>query len=422
MLADLDELTIRVRNHISRRNVEEAVRVLRAGSPRAAILLTWLAVVYDVIGKLRELEEAGDAQAKQLRAEFEAIRASGDIKSAQDFESRIPTIALSLELISKIEQQDLERLQKDRHRCAHPSQTDEDTAYAPTDELARSHLRTVVESMLQHPPAQGKAALARLQADIDSPYFPEDDAEALKRLKASPLHRARHTLIRNLAVTLVKAILSANPDDIAARRRRALVAMWQMHPNEMDEIAREKLVKLATDAEDSQLRRVLFLCRPLNRLWSALPEETRGRVRLFVENPPTAESLHVTTLAVGMADFNKVALKRLKLGSAEDLAWTVKRMGKQMPSDVARELISFYLDGCEDFGIKRKLSHFEPLAEFMNTDEIRQFMHFVAKDENIGVIEAATVVYRMRASLAEPVFRASPLAQKWTWDDISIPF
>src|SRR5262249_2782091 len=116
VLADLDELVVRVRNAESRRNVEDAVRVLRAGSPRAAILLTWLAVVYDVLGKLRELDESGDLSAKTFREEYDAIRASGEVKKSQEFEARIPEIATNLELISTLEKQDLERLKSDRHR------------------------------------------------------------------------------------------------------------------------------------------------------------------------------------------------------------------------------------------------------------------------------------------------------------------
>ncbi|GAK61608.1 hypothetical protein U27_01509 [Candidatus Vecturithrix granuli] len=56
-LSDLDELVQQVREEKSRTYITEAIKSYRAGAYRAAIVSTWIAVVYDIILKLRELEK-----------------------------------------------------------------------------------------------------------------------------------------------------------------------------------------------------------------------------------------------------------------------------------------------------------------------------------------------------------------------------
>lgn len=135
-LEDLDELTLRCRDERARAYIAEAVSSYRAGAFRSAIVATWIAVCFDVIEKLRELSLAGDKEAEKFVQDLEVIRRSGDIKQALTFERELLEIAKNkFELISPLEYIDLERLQADRNRCAHPSLTSDDKAYTPSAEL-----------------------------------------------------------------------------------------------------------------------------------------------------------------------------------------------------------------------------------------------------------------------------------------------
>ncbi len=424
MLADLDELAVRVLNLESRRNVEDAIRVLRAGSPRAAILLTWLAVVYDVLGKLRELEEGGDLPAKALREEYDAIRTSEDVRKSQDFEGRIPVIASNLELISNLEKRDLERLKSERHRCAHPSQTDESTPYLPSDELARYHIRVAVESLLQFPPTQGKAALARIQADIDSPYFPIEDAAAHERMRRH-IGRARQSLIRNLAITLMKAILGDPPTELSVRRRSALIALWKIHPAELDGLARHKLSSLAAQTSDDQLRQLLFLVRPLEQLFAVLDRTLKDRLRLYIESPPTAEDIFATASALAMNEYRSAGLVRLSRYSTADYYAAVTMAGKNIPPDLVRVLVSeLFKNSHQPLG-DELIRRFTAVAPLMTPPEIGAFFELLVKDGKPQVTHAADVepvVSRFDKSIAEREFRASSAAALYPWEDMRLPF
>jgi hypothetical protein len=190
-IADLDELVLKCKAVQARAFIAEAIGSYRAGAFRSSIVATWIAVAYDFIDKLRQLDLTGDKQAKKYLTEFESIRKTGDVPAALRFERQILDRARELELISDLEQKDLERLREDRDRCAHPSMNWLDEAYQPSPELARLHLRNAITHLLQHPPVQGKAALERLVSEVGSTYFPRDTAKALEYLRAGPLERPR---------------------------------------------------------------------------------------------------------------------------------------------------------------------------------------------------------------------------------------
>jgi hypothetical protein len=168
-LSDLDELVLRCRDEKAKSYIKESVSCYKSGAFRSAIVSTWIAVSFDIIDKLKDLSLAGDKEAEKQLEEFEKARKAGDIASSLKFERDILQIARDkLELISHIEFIDLERLQQDRNRCAHPSMTSDGEIFNPSAELARVHIRSAVEYLLQFPPAQGKYALESLVNEVGS--------------------------------------------------------------------------------------------------------------------------------------------------------------------------------------------------------------------------------------------------------------
>ncbi len=121
-LADLDELILLCRDDRAKAYIAEAVASYRSGAFRSSIVGTWIAVCFDVIEKLRELALSGDKEAEKQVTELERTRKSGDITNALKFERELLELARDkFELISHVEFIDLQRLQEDRNRCAHPS-------------------------------------------------------------------------------------------------------------------------------------------------------------------------------------------------------------------------------------------------------------------------------------------------------------
>jgi hypothetical protein len=83
------DLIARCRGNRARAYVQEAVDCYRVGAYRAAVITTWIAVVYDIVDKLRELAGGGDSNAVAQAERFDQVNQSRDIEAALEFERDI---------------------------------------------------------------------------------------------------------------------------------------------------------------------------------------------------------------------------------------------------------------------------------------------------------------------------------------------
>ncbi|QLL15371.1 hypothetical protein [Pseudomonas chlororaphis] len=287
-LWDLDELVLKCRDEKAKSYIKEAVSCYRSGAFRSAIVSTWVAVAFDIIDKLKELALAGDKAAESQMSEFEKARRAGDIGFSLKFERDLLKNARDqTELISHTEHTDLERLQQDRNRCAHPSMTIDGEIFNPSAELARMHIRSAVEHLLQHPAAQGKYALDLLLAEVDSGYFPLELDKALVALRSSPMVRGRASLIRNFIVVLLKKLLRTDLDPKEQGRAvTALNAVEVMHKEVYDETIDNSFSSFARALEPTHLYRVFPLLTKLTDGWDMLDADIQQKIAAFVEDLP----------------------------------------------------------------------------------------------------------------------------------------
>jgi hypothetical protein len=313
--ADLDDLISRCRPENTKRSFAEAVACYRAGAYRACIVSTWTSVLFDYLGKLRELELTGNAEAEAIVRRFDVARGNHHIRALLEYEAKaLDDAAGKFELLTPTEKQDLERLRDDRNRCAHPSMLTLDDPYAPTAELARSHMRNAVEHMLSRPPLQGREALARLWAAVNSNYFPDDDDDAARRL-APQLAQARPALVRSLLSVLTKRLL-AEDDAKHEQLYVALRAVITLKHEEAERFLREKLSTFAERLEDADLPRLVRFCGAIVLAWGTLSAPAQDRLRLYVQR---SDGLQGMILAFKVPALWQVAQARIPALPVEDL-------------------------------------------------------------------------------------------------------
>src|SRR6185437_14668082 len=128
-----------------------------------------IAVIFDLVEKVRDLALGGDAEARAMIEKYERWQKQIEdgnpdaIKHSLDFERTLIDVTQSkFEFFEPQQLLELRRLREDRNRCAHPSYQRLDTPYRPSAELARLHLRNAVAFVLSQPPVQGKAAINAL--------------------------------------------------------------------------------------------------------------------------------------------------------------------------------------------------------------------------------------------------------------------
>lgn len=341
-LEDLDELILRCRDEKARLYIAEAVASYRSGAFRSAIVASWIAVCFDVIEKLRELALAGDNEAEKQVEEIEVTRRTANLTQALKFERELLALAKDkFELISHIEFIDLERLQADRNRCAHPSLTSDEQAYTPSAELARLHIHSAVIHLLQHPPVQGKYALERVLREIDSDYFPSGTKEAKEFFASGPLRRPRESLVRSLTIVLSKVLLNDKPQ--WKRRMRiaaALQAIQQMHPEYYRRSLGEKLSTIVRAVADDSLIEATKFLNDVPDSWQYLDADIQRRLQNFVEALP-AEWLEEVEFLLKYPPLQKEAGRRIKGATRKELQ---QSLFLDMPIEVADRYIDIYLE------------------------------------------------------------------------------
>ncbi len=342
--ADLDELVLRCRSESARDHIREAVLCYRAGAYRATILSSWIAVVYDFVDKFRELALDGDKQAEALVNKFETIHKTDNVEQALEFERTLLVVCKdTFDLLTPQECVDLERLNKDRNRCAHPNLVRHGEIYMPTPELARAHLRNVVEHVLQRPPKVGKAAAEQLFREVQSEYFPIDPKQALEVLKRGPLARPKENLLREFLLGITSAALKGDLSvGEVAKRFAAIRAVSELHREQFLKLVMTYFPKLLSKTPDAGLKFVLPLTARLPEVQAAIDDGLKAKLLRCVEKAPPQDLNFVLTAALQIEPFKVAAAERIQKLDEESIATYMKGRRGQIPSEIVERALALY--------------------------------------------------------------------------------
>lgn len=261
-LTDPQELNTLCRDSRVRELFKEAVSSYHAGAFRSAIIMSWIVLVFDYVYKLEELGLRGDKQAEEAASKFHEWHEKKDTRKLLDFENEVLKNCQEVyQFISLSERLDLERLQMDRHRCAHPSISKVSEPFAPSAELARYHMRNVVEVMCQHPPTQGRSGFDELWRLIELQSFPSDWEAAKKQLQASPLLKLRESARRSFIISLIKTPIKEKKSYSESKKIFSVLrASLELLPGICDDEMQRKInVIFEAFSDDERLRSIVAL-------------------------------------------------------------------------------------------------------------------------------------------------------------------
>ncbi|PSN13900.1 hypothetical protein C7293_13975 [filamentous cyanobacterium CCT1] len=398
---DLDELIILCKDRVARKFIQEAAACYKAGAYRSCIIATWNAVVFDFVDKLKNLSESGNGEAEKLLENFDEMSRNSKVRELWQFESNIPNIALNqFEFIAPVEKEDIERLFKDRSRCAHPSMASIDDPFEATAELARYHLRSAVTHLLQRPATQGKAALSRIWNEIRSSNFPKDSDKAIIVLSKGALGRARKSLVKEVILGLTIDLLTNNSfQDERDRQFSALLAVSSMYKVEASEILSDSLSKIISERVEDEYwgNFIEYVCRV--NVHDFLDERCHILSREYIANLDSSKlissgELRIIEMASRIDFLQDMAREKLDGFSMTDLIGLVKVDDR--PSEVRSyilgilgerakasiEKISVY----ESLDVQSLIVCFEELlvlSEFLSDKDKKMLLELYCSSESI---------------------------------------
>src|SRR5262249_773840 len=151
--------------------------------------------------------------------------------------------------------------------------------YAPTAELARTHLVHAVRYVLALPPVQGRAAAAHVIAQITSEYFPTEIAAAKAQLQAAGLDRPKDVLVTHVFDQLVIGFFEGSGGTAALKAQRrvlsAINAVQEMFPGVTEPRLRHHLNRIIGRLNDSDKRLYVPFVRRIVVSWDLLEQVYR---------------------------------------------------------------------------------------------------------------------------------------------------
>ena len=422
-LLDVEILEERVRGVAAKSSIREAVRCYKAGAYRSCVISTWIALVHDFVGKFRDLAIHGDAGAKKLVIEFDRIQADRDTSAALKFEREVLDISLKdFELVSPQEYTELRRLFEDRNRFGHPNLNQDSEILDATPELARTHLRSAVEYVLERPPVQGKEALAQIQAATESAYFPRnlDDAEVV--LSTTPLVRAKKNVVREFYMGCVASLIREKPAiDVFERRVSAAAACRKIHPEIVDALIDERMQVIFDKTEDSDLPYLMVLCVRSPELAKKISHGLKIRLAAYVKKMPD-ESLAAINFA-SEYDF-------LKREVAERLSTVTSAQLRDFTQKAVRNPSRFVVERAVELLVKSKsfdssnavlTAISERMVGLLHPVDVKQLVDAAANGEVSGSFNYAPLLKKLADSgvvTEGDLKRASELGQTKALSDL----
>lgn len=382
-LTDIDSLALSVRDPESKRLIGEAISAYRGGALRSAIVSTWIAVDYDIIAKARELSALGDPASVAFVKDLDHAIEHRSIAKMQAIETGLLSTAFNqLQLLTHHEHEDLDRLQRDRHLCAHPAFATEDALFQPTPELVRAHITHALKHLLINAPLQGKSAIERFHADLLSPSFPSDNDSIGTYVRTKYLDRAKDVMVVNLIKSLLSAPFGIESAKYIGQRHQVARTLREISKAKTaiyDETAKDHVARKFDAIPDAILLSISAFIECDTRIWEWLSESTRIRLKKLLQDAD-ADNLkaHSAFDAFAVQELADILLARFD-SFEQDVQIGI------ISQNPRREFISHAIRIYGDSGgwrtaEQRGRALMIPLAPLMNADEMKAML--VAVEQN----------------------------------------
>lgn len=381
-LADLESLLLEIPDENIRAYAGEAIASYSAGAYRSAIVSIWIAVVYDLYQKFRYLDEQfGDPAAKQCLQEIEKIRKNPDKKQVSAWERTILDKAFNnVKMLTSIEYEHLDRIQQDRHRCAHPVLDAEGFLFQPSPELGRSHIRTAIENLLSQPPIIGKAAGDALIRDVEGQYFPNDLEGVKNALFSRHLLPASDKYRQNLFKLCLKKILFLEPDNkwIIDRYLRSLECLIKEFRTNFESLNRATIKNIMEKTKDDRFSALAVLLNIEDTLWNETPPLIQEKFKAFLKQKDN-ERYKIYVISIFPEFKNELLIsyqKNMNDSTKQDLIPTFIRgniieKAPHLVEVIVRDNIDVFMDSkTYHAGRLNAAEHIKPIIPILQADDI----------------------------------------------------
>jgi hypothetical protein len=242
-----------------------------------------------------------------------------------------------------------------------------------------------------------------MQNDIASPYFPRDEAGALRVLSAGPLSRPKESLLRNFVVSSLKEPLigeGATDPKLRSRIFAALKAVRQMHRAAFAQILAATIPSISQQVPGDALGRLVRMLAALPEAWEHFPDDARARVEHFARLMPDEELNPCLFMALDHPALSDEAKHRLSNVQREALASLIAKT--PIRAGEHREIIDRAMKLLEEAGSFNEAnavihSVLRPLLPFLVSADVQTIVeHARSNGEVRGAWQTPAILRELR--------------------------
>lgn len=265
-LTDMEELLATIPTAATRDYMREAMNCYMASAYRGCIVLSYIALFDDILGKLGELASV-NASAKTIYLEASKRKADQDV-----YESYLIDQLTSKNLLSGLDSAFLDTLRVLRNKSAHPS------GHKPSPEEARFIFFETIARFLSRPILSTTQLVDEIIGRLaNSNFFPTTSTSDMKTVVAEEVTSLHKEAIPQLVAKLVASI--ASPDPIVVKNAGFfLIGLALLNQSEWNTAIQSKL--LGAKADDAQYSSIVLQVLSANGgLFQGLTPTCVGRIK-----------------------------------------------------------------------------------------------------------------------------------------------
>tara|TARA_R110000803_G_scaffold20550_1_gene52784 strand:- start:12 stop:1385 length:1374 start_codon:yes stop_codon:yes gene_type:complete len=388
LFTDLDLISLKVRNPDTKKYFLEAVKSYKIGALRSSISAIWVAVVYDLISKFRELATLDDKAAEKFIEDWDKAVASNSVSKLLELERNIIEYAtVDVQLLNIISKNHMMRLKDDRNLCAHPAFSSEADLFAPTPELTRSHLIHAVNYVLELEPLQGKAIIDYFDRDIRSLGFPSRKEDVESYVLSRYLEKMRENNINNLVIVLAKSLINAVPENwkkLNASKVLPSLKTVKSHRPAIWENVKPKLTQILNQNMPENARRIAMFVGEFPEFWDGLQIGTQTSIRAVLEGVESSDKSTLRGLRAGkIPALHEVAVS--VIGKIEEDSLAAAYVYFPHDSIIDRLLNAFENSGSYRAAESRFSDHLQRLASQFSSEHLVRILRAVSNNGQIAL-------------------------------------
>ena len=392
-MTDIDDLEIPdlikiVYDYRTKELIREAYKNCINESYKSAIMMTWVAISFDIFIKTRVLAKCGEESAIEFLDEIEkAYKSRKGQEQVKVERNLLPKARDQLELLSGNEFDSLERVKNDRNKCVHPDFSGSYELFNPSQGEVNLHITNALKCLLIYPAKQGKFAVEDFKEDILNQHLPPEDEDFRKSIRERHLSLTKKSLVADLIECLLNLLFEGESYEFSDKTRYFALALSEIsHQNGpiFDDVLPQALKNRIHSCAQDRLLPICSILKFTPKILDLLTDTDVNRINRAISMSSFSDLIELHAYeGVFTSKFQDTTIKRIKrIDNNKDKIEVVIKANHESLTDQVIEIFGQSKSTFESEDLWRRL--ILPYTECFTSEDIGSILNSIQNNHFIS--------------------------------------